>query len=62
LIGLLPESEILEKGLDITGTIKGVTLNVEEMRLDMIDLYEMVKKLNEENKVLKARLNSLENK
>ena len=44
LRGIAPEQEIVENGLDITGTMKGLTLNVEEMRLDMIELYKMIKK------------------
>lgn len=42
LRGVASEKEIAEKGLSINETLKGLTLNVEEAKLDMIDLYKLI--------------------
>ncbi|GIV44474.1 MAG: hypothetical protein KatS3mg035_1597 [Bacteroidia bacterium] len=55
---MLPsEKEILENGLPIVNTIKGITLNVEENSLDIIELYKRIEKLEEENNKLKQIIN-----
>lgn len=46
LFGIASEVEILKKGVDITGTLKGLTMNVEESRLDILDLYKMIQAQN----------------
>jgi hypothetical protein len=54
-----PEKDILEHGLDVEAIIKGLTLNVEELSLDQIDLYKMILELREENKLLKEKVEYL---
>jgi hypothetical protein len=51
---LMPsEKEINEKGLPVVEVIKGLTLNVEEQALDIIELYKRIERLESENKFLK---------
>jgi hypothetical protein len=59
LMAMPPEKEILENGLDVETIIKGLTLNVEELSLDQIDLYKMILELREENKLLKEKVEYL---
>ena len=47
----------IENGLDITGTMKGLTMNVEEMRLDMIELYKMIQ---EQKKIIEEQQREIE--
>lgn len=60
LHGMPPESEIIEKGMDIAKIIKGLTLNVEEMSLYQIDLYKMILELKEENQRLRELIQNTE--
>jgi hypothetical protein len=59
LIAMPPEKEILQNGLDVETIIKGLTLNVEELSLDQIDLYKMILELKAENAVLKQQMGEL---
>jgi hypothetical protein len=54
--------EINENGLPLKETLTGLTQNVEEMNLDMIDLYKMIQKLRKENVSLKAEVDKLQKK
>ena len=42
-----------KNGLDVSKTMKGVTLNVEKNRLDITDLHKRLVKLEQENQELK---------
>ena len=57
LRGIAPEKEIFENGLDISGTLQGLTMNVEEMRLDMIELYKMIQ---EQKKIIEGQHKEIE--
>ncbi len=50
---------IESNGLKIGQTMQGFVQNLEETRLDVIDLYKMIKELKEENKLLKAEIKSI---
>ncbi|GIV28647.1 MAG: hypothetical protein KatS3mg027_2461 [Bacteroidia bacterium] len=47
------ESEILINGLNIGEVMKGITQNIEEITLDMIEMYKQINKLKKENEELK---------
>lgn len=53
--GKIIESE----GLNMGETMQGFVLNLEETRLDMIDLYNMIKELKVENETLRNELMQL---
>ncbi|MFH1319555.1 MAG: hypothetical protein ABII90_02730, partial [Bacteroidota bacterium] len=53
LPGIDPGKKIEEEGLSVGKTMAGITLNVEENRLDITDLYKMYYELKEENAMLK---------
>ena len=64
---IAPARQIVEEGLEMGETIRGVTKNVEENRLDITDLYKMYKELKKkfyeiknENTALKQRIQKLE--
>jgi cell division protein FtsB len=59
----MPSGKQIEKnGLDVGETMKGVTSNVEENRLDITDLHKRLLKLEKENQKLKKEINELKNK
>lgn len=62
LPGIDPGKKIEEEGLSVGKTMAGITLNVEENRLDITDLYEMYYELKKENTELKQQLADLEAK
>lgn len=51
--------EIEDKGLPVSVVVKGLTLNMEETKMDMIDLYKMIQELKEQNKKLTKEVNEL---
>ena len=59
LDGLKSEKDILADGLDVPETMKGLTMNVEELWLDVIDLHKANKKLQDENAILKEHMKLL---
>lgn len=59
LDGIKPEKDIVANGLDVAETMKGITMNVEELWLDVIDLHKANKKLQDENSDLKEQIDSL---
>jgi len=59
LMKIASAKEIEEKGLDIAGTLEGLTFNVEETRLDMIELYTRLVNLEKENEQLKSHVKRL---
>lgn len=69
LPGLEKASEIEKHGVNMSETLKHVTINVEENSLDIIDLYQQtveltkrLEKLEAENMLLKKELISINNK
>ncbi len=62
LPGLLKAEEIEQNGVNMSETLKHVTINVEENSLDIIDLYERLEKLEAENMQLKKELTGLKNR
>lgn len=58
LPGLAKASEIELNGINMSETLKHVTINVEENSLDIIDLYQRLEKLEAENIQLKKELKS----
>ena len=54
-----PGTEIIKNGLPLKQTLTGLTQNVEEMSLDMIELYKAVQALKKENEDLKSEITSL---
>jgi len=62
LFGMPSGKQIEKNGLDVGETMKGVTLNVEENRLDITDLHKRLLKLEKENQKLKKEINELKNK
>jgi hypothetical protein len=61
LPGLAKASEIEQTGVNMSETLKHVTINVEENSLDIIDLYQRLEKLETENRQLKKELTSFKN-
>ena len=53
LPGIAPAKQIEKEGLKVGETMTGITLNVEENRLDITDLYKMYLKHDNEIKELK---------
>ncbi|MCX6274731.1 MAG: hypothetical protein NTV09_05955 [Bacteroidetes bacterium] len=51
-----PGREIVKNGLPLKHTLTGLTQNVEEMSLDMIELYKAVQELKKENEELKSEI------
>jgi len=62
LFGLPSAKEIEKNGLKIGKTMSGLTLNVEELSLDLIDLYKIIIEQKKEIEQLKKRLEILEQK
>jgi len=62
LFGLPSAKEIEKNGLKIGKTMSGLTLNVEELSLDFIDLYKIIIEQKKEIEQLKKRLETLEQK
>jgi hypothetical protein len=62
LPGLEKASDIEKNGVNMSETLKNVTINVEENSLDIIDLYQRLEKLELENTQLKKELTSFKNK
>ncbi|MBI4931096.1 MAG: hypothetical protein HY841_10060 [Bacteroidetes bacterium] len=56
LDGLKSGNDIITNGLDVPETMKGITMNVEELWLDVIDLHKSNQKLQDENIILKEQL------
>ncbi len=54
-----PGKEIVKNGLPLKQTLTGLTQNVEEMSLDMIEMYKMIKELKKENSSMKAEVKEL---
>ncbi len=61
LPGLAKAADIEKNGVNMSETLKNVTINVEENSLDIIDLYQRLEKLETENKQLKKELTSFKN-
>ncbi|MBI4649395.1 MAG: hypothetical protein HY738_23045, partial [Bacteroidia bacterium] len=59
LFGIAPGKEIEKNGLDVGSTVAGLTLNVEELSLDYIDLYKMIIELKKENAQMKKEIEEL---
>ncbi|MBL4657583.1 MAG: hypothetical protein JKX73_06250, partial [Flavobacteriales bacterium] len=59
LPGIPSAREIDKEGLDITETMSGMTLNVEENRLDITELYKRIEKLEKDNKVKDEEIEKL---
>lgn len=49
------ENHVVEQGVSVSETIKGLLQNVEEMYLYMEIMEKRIKQLEEENKVLKQQ-------
>lgn len=62
LVGLAPSKEIVEVGLNLGETMKGMTMNLEENSLEIIDLYKRLMELEKENKKQKEQILQLLNK
>ena len=62
LPGIESEKEIVKNGLSMGKTLAGITMNVEENTLDIIELYKMMDELKQENEELKTQLSSLKKK
>ena len=62
LFGIEPAKEIEKNGLGMVKTMQGFVLNLEETRLDVIDLYEMIKELKQENQLLKKEIGEMKRK
>ncbi|MBI4647702.1 MAG: hypothetical protein HY738_14220 [Bacteroidia bacterium] len=62
LPGIAPGKEIEENGLKIGNTMAGLTLNIEEISLNQIELYKIIKQQQEEIELLKKRLENIEQK
>jgi hypothetical protein len=62
LPGLSTAAEIEQNGVNMSETLKHVTINVEENSLDIIDLYQRLEKLEAENMQLKKELKSFKGK
>jgi len=60
LFGLQPGKEIEKNGLKVSKTLKGVTLNVEENSLDIIDQDARNDEQDERDDMLEKRINELE--
>ncbi|MFH1320193.1 MAG: hypothetical protein ABII90_06000 [Bacteroidota bacterium] len=60
LFGLPTGKEIEENGLDVGEILEGVTLNVEENSLDIIDHDEKIEELEQENKELTEKIKQFE--
>jgi hypothetical protein len=56
LPGIKPASNIMEEGLELGQTVRGVMLNVEENRLDITQLYKIIEELKQENKELRKTI------
>jgi hypothetical protein len=56
LPNIKPAKEIESNGLELKETLKGLTQNVEEMSLDMIEIYKMFLEVKKENAELKAEM------
>jgi hypothetical protein len=61
LPGVAKASEIEQNGVNMSETLKHVTINVEENSLDIIDLYQRLEKLETENMQLKKELKNFKN-
>ncbi len=59
------EKEIAKNGLNINETLKGLTFNVEEAKLNMIDLYKLIeqqkKALEEQQKQIEKLKEEISN-
>lgn len=53
---IMPEKQVIEQGVSVSETIKGVLQNVEEIYLYMEQMQERIKKLEEENHLLKQQI------
>jgi hypothetical protein len=62
LPGLEKAADIEKNGVNMSETLKNVTINVEENSLDIIDLYQRLEKLESENTQLKKELTGFKNK
>jgi len=62
LKGIASEKQIVQNGLPVSETMKGFVQNLEEARLDAIELYGMIQELKKENEMMKQKIKSLENK
>ena len=51
--------EIEANGLPLVTTVKGITLNVEENSLDIIELFKRLENLEKENDRLKKEISGL---
>lgn len=60
LPGIDPESTVHEKGLNITKNMTGMLQNLEEDRLDITKLYDIIKQQQKEIEELKNKLNSMQ--
>ena len=56
---ILPGNEIAANGLPLKQTLTGLTHNVEEMNLDMIEMNKAIKELRKENGELKSEIKKL---
>ena len=61
LPGLDKAEEIEQNGVNMSETLKYVTINVEENSLDIIDLYQRLEKLEAENRQLQKELTGFKN-
>lgn len=52
---IMPEKKVIEEGVSVSETIKGLLQNVEEMYLYMEIMEKRIKQLEEENKALKQQ-------
>jgi hypothetical protein len=59
LPGIISAEEIRNNGFKITEVMAGITLNVEENRLDITDLYKKMEKLEKENYELNKKIKEL---
>ena len=62
LIGMPSAKEVESKGLEVSTAMKGLTLNMEETKLDILDLYKMIVEIKKENSQLKEENQLLEKK
>ena len=52
-------NDVETNGLPVSVVVRGLTLNMEETKLDMIDLYKMIQELQKQNQLLKKEIENL---
>jgi 5-bromo-4-chloroindolyl phosphate hydrolysis protein len=61
LQNISPASDIQKNGLKITQTMFGITQNLEEARMDIVDLHKLIQQQSKEIDELNEKVKTLEN-